>query len=210
MPTVFLSLGQSCQQSAVLDILIVQFIKIWPASLPDLTFHSGLTLKPASTLWAFPAFHSKLEQPSEYKVFSNCLCNCLRWFRPLRCYKWFFSGLSWTAGRFFCCSSPRVRWSSSTRHPGSRWCWTNTWWPVWTGWCQPSSRSPQSLLGAPEGDDRETTQRNSQKEFPYSYTDWLHGWSIEKMSWLQRLTDSAVKVFFWVKLDSVWKENIYI
>lgn len=134
----------------------------------------------------------------------------VRWFRPLRCYKWFFSGLSWTAWTFFCCSSPRVRWSSSTRHPGSRWCWTNTWWPVWTGWCQPSSRSPQSLLGAPEGDDRETTQRNPQKEFPYSYTDWLHGWSIVKMSLLQRLTDSAVKVFFWVKLDSVWKENIYI
>lgn len=80
VPTIFLSLGQSCQQSAVLDILIVQFIEIrlWPASLPDLTFHSGLILKPASTLWAFPAFHSKLEQPSEYKVFSNCLCKMVQ------------------------------------------------------------------------------------------------------------------------------------
>lgn len=188
-------------QPAVFDILILHIIKICHLTCFFASPHfslSGLILKAAAAAaaahWAFPVF----EQLSECKGCSNSFC--MRRFRPPRCYKWLFSGLSGTAWRFFCCSSLRARWSSSTRRPGSRWCWTNTWWPEWTGWCRPSGRSPQSLLGAPEGNSRIATHHDPQRVLSYySHTDWLHCCiviCVTVSDWFCKLK---------CVLDSVWK-----
>lgn len=140
----------------VFDILILWFIKIhlWPASLPALTFH--LVASYWNHLWASFRWRALLKAPSTLLKAKVHLNRPRPTFRPLRCWRWPVAGSSRTAWRCLCCSSPRVQWSSSTRRPGSRWCWTGTWRPVWRGWSRSWRRSAESLLGAPDHGDRES------------------------------------------------------
>lgn len=70
-------------------------------------------------------------------------------FRPLKCWRWLSFGClrAWWS---VWCFSPREQWSSSTERPDSKWCWTDTWWPGWTGWSWSWCCSPEWFLGAPE------------------------------------------------------------
>lgn len=58
-----------------------------------------------------PTGHFLCSAPSLSSLLSaKCVqIECVKWFRPPRCYRWLFSGLFWTAWSFFCCSSPRAR-----------------------------------------------------------------------------------------------------
>lgn len=111
---------------------------------PSFWFHCSKAQEATSCLFS----------ASEDRLYFNLNCPT---FRPLKCWRWLFSGWSLTAWRCFWCSSPRERWSSSTGHPGSRLCSTSTYLSGWTGWCLFWLHSSESLPGAPEAEDKDIT-----------------------------------------------------